>query len=59
VVAIALASYLPETAGKILAALGQRPDLDWTRVAYGRLEHAAGIRGAQPLFPRIEAPAAA
>jgi len=59
VVAIALASYLPETAAKILAALGQRPDLDWTRVAYGQLEHATGIRGAQPLFPRIEAPAAA
>jgi methionyl-tRNA synthetase len=59
VVAIALAAYLPETAGKILAALGQRPELDWTRVVYGQLEHATGIRGAQPLFPRTEAPAAA
>jgi len=57
--AIALASYLPDTSGRILAALGQPADVDWDRVAYGRLEPATGVRGAEPLFPRIDAPAAA
>jgi methionyl-tRNA synthetase len=56
--AIALASYLPETSGKILAALGQPADISWDRVAYGRLEPAT-IGAAPPLFPRIDAPAAA
>lgn len=59
VVAIALAAYLPDTAGRILAALGQPEDLSWARVSYGGLEAASGIRGAEPLFPRIDAPAAA
>ena len=58
-VAIALASYLPDTAGKILAALGQPADISWERVAYGRLEAATNIGAAPPLFPRIDAPAAA
>jgi methionyl-tRNA synthetase len=58
-VAIALASYLPDTSGRILAALGQPADLAWDRVAYGRLEPAAGLRAAEPLFPRIDAPAPA
>ncbi|HEY3922096.1 MAG TPA: class I tRNA ligase family protein [Gaiellaceae bacterium] len=57
--AIALAAYLPETTGKILEALGQPGDLSWERVGYGRLEPASGIRGAEPLFPRIDAPAPA
>jgi methionyl-tRNA synthetase len=57
--AIALASYLPETAERILAALGQPTDLAWDRVACGRLEATSGLRGAEPLFPRIDAPAAA
>jgi methionyl-tRNA synthetase len=56
--AIALASYLPETSGKILAALGQPADISWDRVAYGRLEPAT-IGAAPPLFPRIDTPAAA
>jgi methionyl-tRNA synthetase len=59
IAAVALASYLPEAAGRILAALGQPAGVDWARVAAGRLEAATGIRGAEPLFPRIEAPAAA
>jgi methionyl-tRNA synthetase len=59
IAAVALASYLPDAAGRILAALGQPAEFDWERVAAGRLENATGIRGAEPLFPRIEAPAAA
>jgi methionyl-tRNA synthetase len=59
VAAIALASYLPVTAEKILSALGQRSEIGWGRVAYGELEPASRIKGAEPLFPRLDAPAAA
>jgi methionyl-tRNA synthetase len=57
--AVALASYLPVSAARILDAVGQPQELEWERVAAGRLEAASGISGAEPLFPRIEAPAAA
>jgi methionyl-tRNA synthetase len=58
-VAIAVSPYLPETAPRLLEALGQSPDLAWEGVAYGRLVAAEGIEGAPPLFPRVEAPATA
>jgi methionyl-tRNA synthetase len=54
VCAVALAAHLPETAPKILEALGQPLDLRWDQVDYGRLEPATGIEPAPPLFPRIE-----
>ena len=57
VAAVALAAYLPETAPKILDALGQPHDLAWENVAYGRLRAVDGIEAAQPLFPRLEPPA--
>ena len=53
-VAIALAAYLPESAPRILAALGQPAELDWSGVAYGRARAAAGISAVEPLFPRVE-----
>ena len=53
-VAIALAAYLPETAPKILVALGQRPDLAWDRIANGAADSAQGIARAEPLFPRVD-----
>jgi methionyl-tRNA synthetase len=53
-VAIALASYLPDTAQRILAALGQAEDLAWSGVAYGAAVAVAGIERAEPLFPRVE-----
>jgi methionyl-tRNA synthetase len=59
VVAVALASYLPETAERILEALGQPVELAWDGVAYGRTVAASGIEAAAPLFPRIDAPATA
>jgi methionyl-tRNA synthetase len=60
VVAVALASYIPETSGRILAALGADPDdLGWERVAYGLTPARIGIAAASPLFPRIDAPTAA
>jgi methionyl-tRNA synthetase len=58
-VAVALASYLPETAQKILSALGQPDDLAWENVAAGRTLSAEGIEAAPPLFPRVETTATA
>jgi methionyl-tRNA synthetase len=58
-VAVALAAYLPETAPQILDALGQPRELGWDEVAYGRLRPAEGIAASAPLFPRIDADAAA
>jgi methionyl-tRNA synthetase len=55
-VAVALASYLPETAERILVALGQPVALDWARVAYGRSSAATGLEPAPPLFPRVDEP---
>ena len=53
-VAIALAAYLPETAPRILGALGQPEDIAWEGVAYGWTAAADGIVAAEPLFPRVE-----
>jgi methionyl-tRNA synthetase len=53
-VAIALGAYLPDTAQRILSALGQPEDLAWEGVAYGRTTTAEGISPAEPLFPRVE-----
>jgi methionyl-tRNA synthetase len=58
-VAVALSSYLPETAPRILDALGQADDLAWDRVAPGRTTPAEGIEPAAPLFPRVDSPTAA
>ena len=59
IVAVALASFLPETSERILEALGQPADLAWHNVAYGRSAALAGIEASQPLFPRIDEPAPA
>jgi len=53
-VAVALSSFLPDTAGRILASLRQPGDLGWEHVAYGRTVAADGVEPAQPLFPRVE-----
>jgi methionyl-tRNA synthetase len=58
-VAIAVSSYLPETAPRILEALGQSGDLSWDRIRPGLLRATESIAAAPPLFPRIEAPTAA
>lgn len=57
VCAVALWAYLPETAPKILAALGQPLAYDWELVEYGRLTPADGVGASPPLFPRIESAA--
>ena len=57
--AVALAAYLPETSPRILEALGQPDDLSWENVAVGKTVPTGGIEAAQPLFPRLEAPATA
>ena len=58
-VAVALAAFVPRSAESILVALGQPHDLRWEQVAPGKTTPAAGIQPAAPLFPRIDAPAAA
>jgi methionyl-tRNA synthetase len=58
-VAIAVSPFLPATAPRILEALGQPDDLAWDNVEPGRTRAVDGIQPAQPLFPRIEQPAAA
>ena len=58
-VAVALAAYIPNTAARILAALRQPADVGWDGVLPGRAVAVSGIEAATPLFPRIDAPAAA
>ncbi len=59
-VAVALASYLPETSSRILAALGADPEeIGWDGVDYGLTPTRTGIAAASPLFPRIDTPTAA
>ena len=59
VTAVALAAYVPDTSRRILAALGQPQELAWENVAPGRTVAASGIAASEPLFPRVDAPAAA
>jgi methionyl-tRNA synthetase len=58
-VAVALASYLPETAPRILEALRQPEDLSLERIRRGVAESVDDIEPAPPLFPRIDSPLAA
>ena len=59
-VAVGLASYLPETSPRILAALGgDSAAIEWELVAYGRTPARSGIVAASPLYPRIDTPTAA
>jgi methionyl-tRNA synthetase len=55
-VAVAVSPYLPETAPRILEALGQAGDLSLDRVRLQTAEAAEGIEPAAPLFPRVEEP---
>jgi methionyl-tRNA synthetase len=57
-VAVALSAYLPETAPRILAALGQPEDLSWENVAGRNTAPAQGVEPAPPLFPRVDVAAA-
>jgi methionyl-tRNA synthetase len=59
IAAVALAPYLPASSPQILEALGQPVELSWDEVAAGRLRPASGVEASAPLFPRVEAPAAA
>src|SRR5439155_1188603 len=57
-IAVALAPYVPESAPRILEALGQpTDDLSLERLRRGTAVAAAGIEPAPPLFPRVELPA--
>jgi methionyl-tRNA synthetase len=58
-VAVTVSPYLPETAPRILAALGQSEELSYERVASRSAEPVDRVEPAAPLFPRIELPTAA
>lgn len=57
--AVALAAYIPETAERILGALGQPANLAWDNVEAGRTRAVDGVEAAVPLFPRVDAPTTA
>jgi methionyl-tRNA synthetase len=59
VLALVLAPVLPETSPQILAALGQDTELVWERARSGATTAVERIEPAQPLFPRVDAPAPA
>jgi len=59
VIAVLLSPFLPETAPRILEALGQPANLAYEGARAGGTDAADGIEPAQPLFPRVDAPAAA
>jgi methionyl-tRNA synthetase len=59
-IAVAVSPWLPESAPRILAALGQNvDDLTLERIRAHAAEAADGIEPAPPLFPRVELPTAA
>ena len=59
-IAVALAAYLPESAPRILEALGQpSDDFSLERLRTGTAVSAVGVEPAPPLFPRVELPAVA
>jgi methionyl-tRNA synthetase len=58
-VAVALSSYLPETAPRILGALRQPLELGLDQVSYGKTAESEGIDASAPLFPRVDLPTAA
>jgi methionyl-tRNA synthetase len=58
-VAVALSPYLPQSAPRILDALGQPLELDLERIGYGLTPQTDGITAAEPLFPRVDQPTAA
>jgi methionyl-tRNA synthetase len=59
-VAVAVEPYLPDSAPRILDALGQvTGDITLERIRAGTAEPADGIERVQPLFPRVELSTAA
>ena len=58
-VAVALAAFVPGTSAAILEALGQPETPAWENVAAGKTPALEDIAAAPPLFPRLDAPAAA
>ena len=56
--AVALHAYLPQSSIKVLQVLRQPTGVAWDRVRNGGAVAADGIEPAEPLFPRIELPAA-
>jgi methionyl-tRNA synthetase len=56
-VSVLLHPYMPESAGRLLEALGQE-DLSIGNAAFGSIGGGAQVGDLSPLFPRIETAAA-
>ena len=57
-IAVTLSAFVPRTSAVVLEALGQE-GTEWEHATPGRTREATGIDAAPPLFPRVDAPAAA
>jgi methionyl-tRNA synthetase len=57
-VSVLVYPYMPDTASKLLAALGQE-ELSYEAASFGARPGGAKVAKLEPLFPRIEPPAAA
>jgi len=55
--AVLLWPYMPESAERILEAVGDPGAIGWERAGLGLLEAGAAVRQPPPLFPRVELPA--
>lgn len=54
VTAVLLAPFMPGTSEKMLAALGQSPEVSLDKAKFGRFESAAALEAAPPMFPRLD-----
>jgi methionyl-tRNA synthetase len=52
--AVMLYPYIPASAEKILAAVGDVGGIEWERAALGTLAAGSEVRQPEPLFPRVE-----
>jgi methionyl-tRNA synthetase len=51
---VMLYSYIPTSAEKILAAVGDPGGIEWERAALGMLVAGSEVHQPEPLFPRVE-----
>jgi len=52
--AVMLYPYIPASAEKILAAVGDVGGIEWERAALGTLAAGSEVHQPEPLFPRVE-----
>jgi methionyl-tRNA synthetase len=58
VLAVTLASVMPQSARRMLEAVGAGAEIGWAETAPGRLAAGAATHAGGPLFPRVDEPLA-